>query len=112
MMSPFLPFSAKKTWAMLNLEGSIEEQEWKNASKLEIKPDHKLGQVKPLFNKIEDPQIKEFEEKEYLKKSRIIGKTQLYLLNKGNKRVKLFLRNFKECLNKAVVDTLVSGLLG
>ena len=28
----------------------------------------------------------------------IVGKTQLYILNKSNLRVKLFLRNFKECL--------------
>jgi sugar-specific transcriptional regulator TrmB len=42
--------------------------------------------------------IKEFDRKEYIKKSRIIGKTQLYLLNKENKRVKLFLRDFRECL--------------
>ena len=47
--------------------------------------------------------IKEFEKKEYVEKSRIIGKTQLYKLNKENKRVKLFLRDFKECL-KIMVD--------
>jgi predicted DNA-binding protein YlxM (UPF0122 family) len=39
-----------------------------------------------------------FEKKEYVKKSRIIGKTQLYLLNKETPRVKLFLKDFKECL--------------
>ena len=42
--------------------------------------------------------IKDFEKREYIKKSRIVGKTQLYILNKANKRVKLFLRNFKDCL--------------
>lgn len=47
--------------------------------------------------------IKEFEKKGYVKKSRIIGKTQLYLLNKENKRVKLFLKDFRECL-KIVVE--------
>jgi len=31
-------------------------------------------------------------------KSRIIGKTQLYLLNKKDAKVKLFLKDFKECL--------------
>ena len=42
--------------------------------------------------------IGEFEKKGYVKKSRIVGKTQLYILNKENSRVKLFLDNFKECL--------------
>ena len=49
--------------------------------------------------------IREFEEKEYAKKSRIIGKTQLYLLNKKNERVKLFLRDFKECLRLIVNES-------
>lgn len=47
--------------------------------------------------------INDFEEKNYVKKSRVIGKTQLYMLNKESKRIKLFMRNFKECL-KIVID--------
>ena len=47
--------------------------------------------------------VKRFEEKGYVNKSRIIGKTQLYILNKENKRVKLFLRDFKECL-KLIIE--------
>jgi len=43
--------------------------------------------------------MSEFGKKEYVKKSRIVGKTQLYVLNKENKIVKLFMKNFKECLN-------------
>jgi len=42
--------------------------------------------------------IKEFEKKRYVKKSRVVGKTQLYLLNKEDSRIKLFLKDFKECL--------------
>ena len=42
--------------------------------------------------------MKIFEKKGYVKKSRIVGKTQLYLLNKDNRRVKLFLKNFMDCL--------------
>ena len=44
-----------------------------------------------------------FENKEYLVKSRVVGKTQLYKLNKANIRVKIFLRNFDECL-QLVID--------
>lgn len=46
---------------------------------------------------------REFEKKCYIKKSRIVGKTQLYILNKDNIQVKLFLRNFNECL-KLVIE--------
>jgi len=42
--------------------------------------------------------MEEFEKKGYVKKSRTVGKTQLYILNKENRIVKLFLKNFKECL--------------
>lgn len=48
--------------------------------------------------------IKSFEKKEYIKKSRIIGKTQLYILNKENRRVQLFLKDFKECLRIIVEE--------
>jgi len=42
--------------------------------------------------------IKYFLEKGYIEKSRVVSNTQLYKLNKENKRVKLFLKDFKECL--------------
>lgn len=47
--------------------------------------------------------IKKFMKKGYVKESRIIGKTQLYLLDRNDARVKLFLKDFKECL-KLVVE--------
>jgi predicted transcriptional regulator len=45
--------------------------------------------------------IREFEKKGFIKKSRVIGKTQLYIMNKADLRVKLFTRDFKECLRFA-----------
>ncbi len=45
--------------------------------------------------------IKDFEKKGFIKKSRIISKTQLYLINKADSRVKLFIKDFKECLRFA-----------
>jgi len=42
--------------------------------------------------------IKSFEKKAIVKKSRVIGKTQLYILNKSNSMVKLFIKDFNECL--------------
>jgi hypothetical protein len=53
--------------------------------------------------------VKYFEDKEYIKKSRIVGKTQLFILNKENKRVKLFLRDFKECLRLIAEDVQVKS---
>jgi sugar-specific transcriptional regulator TrmB len=42
--------------------------------------------------------INEFMKKGYVVKGRVIGKTQLYNLNKEHPHVKIFLRNFRECL--------------
>lgn len=47
--------------------------------------------------------IENFKKKGYVVKSRIVGKTQLYKLDKENIRVKIFLRNFDECL-QLVID--------
>lgn len=54
--------------------------------------------------------IGEFEKKGYVKKSRIVGKTQLYILNKDNSRVKLFLNDFKECLRFVVEENSEESL--
>ncbi|MGV8150501.1 MAG: helix-turn-helix transcriptional regulator [Candidatus Woesearchaeota archaeon] len=43
--------------------------------------------------------VEEFLKKGYIKKSRVFGKTQIYALNEENPVVKIFQRNFKECLN-------------
>ncbi|MEW5896382.1 MAG: helix-turn-helix domain-containing protein [Nanoarchaeota archaeon] len=47
--------------------------------------------------------IENFKKKGYVVKSRVVGKTQLYKLDKENIRVKIFLRNFDECL-QLVID--------
>lgn len=48
--------------------------------------------------------INDFLNKNFILKSRIIGRTQLYILNKQNARVKLFLKDFKECLKIVVAE--------
>jgi Mn-dependent DtxR family transcriptional regulator len=47
--------------------------------------------------------MKHFEAKGYVKKSRMVGKTQLYKLNKEDARVQLLIKAFMACL-KLVVD--------
>ena len=48
--------------------------------------------------------MKYFSMKKYAVKSRIVGKTQLYKLDKKNSRVKLFLKDFKQCLRLVVEE--------
>ena len=48
--------------------------------------------------------ISSFEKKQFVKKTRVVGKTQLYQINNANKRVKLFIRDFKECLKIAIEE--------
>ena len=48
--------------------------------------------------------IKEFEKKKFIIKSRIVGKTQLYMLHKENDVVKLHIKNFKECLKLVAAE--------
>ena len=42
--------------------------------------------------------IAQFEKKKYVIKSRVVGRTQLYKINKSNRRIRLFMRMFLECL--------------
>jgi predicted transcriptional regulator len=48
--------------------------------------------------------IADFEKKGIVKKTRIIGRTQLYTINKDNPISKIYLRNFNECLNMVVEE--------
>lgn len=48
--------------------------------------------------------VEDFIKKNYVIKSRIIGRTQLYKLNKNNPVVKIFIRNFNECLNMVIEE--------
>ncbi|MBW2990658.1 winged helix-turn-helix domain-containing protein [Candidatus Woesearchaeota archaeon] len=52
--------------------------------------------------------IKELEKKKYVNKSRVIGRTQLYKLDKNNKRVRLLIKDFKECLKLAYEEKKIS----
>ena len=54
---PFLPASAQKIWSQLGMKGSISEETWDSISDISIKPEHKIGEVSPLFSKVEDSDI-------------------------------------------------------
>ena len=62
-ISPFLPKSAQRIWTQLGYSNKVEENTWDNISNLTIKPGHKLGEVKPLFSKVEEQDIKKYQQK-------------------------------------------------
>ncbi len=53
LLQPFIPFSCEELWKQLNFKSSINEQEFDKLDKLEIEPEHKIGEIKPLFKKLE-----------------------------------------------------------
>ena len=50
--APFIPFAAEELWKILNLHGSVHEQEWDEALK-PLPASHVIGKAEPLFRKIE-----------------------------------------------------------
>jgi len=50
--APFIPFAAEELWRILNLSGSVHEQEWDEALK-PLPANHEIGKAMPLFRKIE-----------------------------------------------------------
>ncbi len=60
---PFLPQSAQKIWTQLGMQGKVSDVKWEQMSEISIQPDHKLGQIAPLFARVEDEDIKRHKEK-------------------------------------------------
>ncbi len=54
MMAPFLPFTAERLWASLNLPGSVHEQHWEDIAR-ELPAHHLIHSPEPLFKKIDLP---------------------------------------------------------
>lgn len=59
LVAPYLPFSAENIWMQLNLKGSVFNEDWDSASKMLIKPNHRINKAKPLFKKVEEKDIEE-----------------------------------------------------
>ncbi|WP_338600643.1 methionine--tRNA ligase [Sulfolobus tengchongensis] len=62
LLYPLMPSYAQKIYDMLNM-GDIENEKWDDASKLYIKPGHKIGQVITLFKKLPTDFEKEIQSK-------------------------------------------------
>ena len=61
LLLPFIPQSAEKIWMQLMGTAaeiqSLCQQNWDDIAELKIKPGHQIGEVKPLFKKLEKKEI-------------------------------------------------------
>ena len=60
---PFLPKSAEKIWQQIGLSGTVSEKQWDEISTISVNSSHKLGDITPVFAKIEEVDIKKRKEK-------------------------------------------------
>lgn len=57
---PFIPESSQKIWDQIGLDGKVNENSWSSISDIGIKSGHVLGEVSPLFVKVEDEDIAKY----------------------------------------------------
>lgn len=57
---PFIPESAQKIWHQLGFNGNVNESSWSDISVLGISSGHALGEVSPLFAKVEKSDIEKY----------------------------------------------------
>jgi len=60
---PFLPKSSQKIWMQLGMDGDVSAQPFDEISNITIKQGHKLGEISPLFEKVEESVIEEQKKK-------------------------------------------------
>jgi methionyl-tRNA synthetase len=65
LLEPFIPFSCEKIWSQLKLgSGNIHQQVWESAKDMRAIPaGHELGNVEPIFRKIEAKEIEQWKNK-------------------------------------------------
>ena len=57
---PFLPESSQKIWVQLGFSGKVNENKWDSISDVAVKSGHTLGDVTPLFVKVEEEDIAKY----------------------------------------------------
>jgi len=50
---PFVPFACERLWEQLNLKGGFKEQLFDDIDKPLLNPGHRIGEIKPLFKRLE-----------------------------------------------------------
>jgi methionyl-tRNA synthetase len=53
ILEPFIPNSAERIWDQLGLDNNVHNQNWSRASRIDMSAHHKIGEIQPLFQKIE-----------------------------------------------------------
>jgi len=61
LLYPFLPFSSAETWLQLGFREPLTAYGWDSLSKLSVRAGQRLGELKPLFKKVEQTDIEEAE---------------------------------------------------
>lgn len=51
---PLMPESSRRIWAQLGMDGDVGDVSWEEASCHRIKPGHRIGEVSPLFAKVDE----------------------------------------------------------
>jgi methionyl-tRNA synthetase len=57
ILAPFIPASSEKIWGQLNIGDSVHRQVWSSCGEIHLAPGHNIGNVMPLFKKIEKETI-------------------------------------------------------
>jgi methionyl-tRNA synthetase len=57
ILAPFIPASSEKIWRQLNIGDSVHRQVWSSCGEMHLAPGHNIGNVMPLFKKIEKDTI-------------------------------------------------------
>jgi methionyl-tRNA synthetase len=57
LLYPFLPRTSQLIWKQLALEEYVDKQNWFNAGEIQLPADHKIGNPKPLFHKVDSEKI-------------------------------------------------------
>lgn len=57
LLEPFIPKSAERIWSQLAMDGQVHNQGWDLASEIAVPANHKIGNIRPLFEKIEKSRI-------------------------------------------------------
>lgn len=58
LLDPFIPYFSQRIWEQLGFNSTVRGEKW--CTSLKLKSGHKIGNVKPLFKKIEKEEIESF----------------------------------------------------
>ncbi len=60
---PFLPGASGRIWQQLGIEGDVSGQGWDSISEMPLGAGHRLGDIRPLFARVENADIKRHRER-------------------------------------------------